>query len=256
MEIEEELRKYEMEMINAHHETMIQYRDVKKRLDEKELSILEALKDRPYLKTTILAFIIVVAAIFIAFIPFISVASKSPYIIYALLLIMVFIFIVMISVLFDLWKRRRTLSKQIDAYNKEIAEVNTKLSNIKSAYSKYLSSLASYMKGANLVYKTKCKDQKLDIMERYVLLHDKYVDRCIKQVSFWKSPLNRNFVETFMQEIDTTLTLEKKPEECKIYHFHHEKELYSCLYNGDLIVLDTPYPFINSIEVKKEDAYD
>ncbi len=255
MEIEEELRKYEIEMINAHHETMIQYRDVKKRLDEKEIKILEAMQDRPLLKTAFIAWVIVFLAILFAFIPFMNVA-KTKHLIYTFVVLMLFVVVVLCSVFIEIWKRRRTLSKQIDEYNKEISKVNLKLSNIKAAYSKYLSSLASYMKGANLVYKTKCKDQKLDIMERYVVLHSKFVDRCIKQVSFWKSPLNRNFVETFMQEMDTTITLEKKPQECKTYHFHNERELYPCLYNGDLIVLDTPYPFIHSIEVKKEDVYD
>lgn len=252
-DVEEQLQAYEMKMITMQSEAMIQYEQCEKQLKTIEKEIVALIKQRVEYSVLIFASILIVIIAGIAFMPGILQVKSISKMIPLMMVIAIFV-VIMIGVLFiNLFLIQRKLKKQIGRFNYEVVKINSRLNAIRNNFKDYLSALSSYMKGTNLLFKTKNKDQKLDVLERHILLHKKYSESCLKRVTMWKSPLNRNFNDALIQESNVNFTLERNPEQCRYFHFNNGESIYSILINNDQIDAYSPFVFIEGIEIKKEE---
>ena len=252
-DVEEQLQAYEMKMVTMRSEAMIQYKKCEKALKAIESEIVELIQQRVECSVLICSILIVIIISCIAFMPGILQAKNISMLIPQIIFIAIFAIVMTVVLFINLFLIQRKLKKQIGRFNYEVVNINSQLNAINSNFKEYLSSLSSYMKGTNLLFKTKSKDQKLDVLERHIILHKKYSESCLKRVTMWKSPLNRNFNDTLIQESNVVFTLERNPEQCRYFHFNNGENLYPILINNDQIDTYSPFAFIEGIEIKKEE---
>lgn len=257
-EMDEELSEKEKEILTFNIYSIFPLKMYERDLTNARKSVTTSMKKRMYRMKAIVTGSLAIAVYFIGFLPDIIYqimeGTHTSSIIGISLLSSLIIALVGLVCLFYY---RRIIKVKIQNYNEVVADYMSGIEKSKGSFSKYLSEVASYMRGR---YMLQALERKSTVSNVGIIMLGRHVEHLRAQMDiimswlkdFEKSPLP-DMGEADRSYIDFDFGI--PPEKNGAYFLQLDSyDLSITAFDGSKAVV--PYPFVTEIEVKREWLYD
>lgn len=254
-EMAEDLSEQEKEILNFNTYAVLPLKQYRKEFNAMEKSAATSMKKRMYRKTIIAVFSCIFLAFLVAYIPDIVYQLMEGGQVLPLLGISLLGCIILGLVSFCcLMHFKIVIIMKIADYNGITSKVINKLMETKKNFSNYLSGMSSYMRGRYILQKLERKTMSSNQEITRLSEHIDHLDVQMTVISNWLKGFERKPLLDMGEGEQVYFDFEIPPEKNREYFLRLDEDLK--IEGSDGRKVKVPYPFIENIEIVREQIYE
>ena len=163
--------------------------------------------------------------------------------------------LIVITVLLVLMSQKKALLELTREFQMVLQNVIGEISHNATSFSEFLSSVASHIHGCSYLNAMERKQQRRDSSYFFKQKHVKAIDMFLAKLSLWSSALHIKVDLSSVDAIDLIDNLDDNLDYDSLYSFDVGKD-YVVPLNRIGIDIDSPFGFIERLEIEREEVYD